>query len=129
MTTLRQTVADHGDHMLLTLAGDLDFAAHTAVEEQVVALVGAGNPVVVDCAGITFLDSMGLRALVAGQREAEAAGVSFTLTAPSPPVLRVLELTGTLEVFAVRQPAPEPAPERAAAEPAAAEPAVGHSES
>ena len=121
MTTLRQTIADHGDHMLLTLAGDLDFAAHAAVEEQVVAFVGAGRPVVVDCAGITFLDSMGLRALVAGQREAEAAGVSFTLTAPSPPVLRVLELTGTLEVFAVGQPAPERA--------AAAEPAVEQSES
>lgn len=110
MNSLRQTVADHGDHMLLTLAGDLDFAAHAAVEEQVVALVGAGHPVVVDCAGITFLDSMGLRALVAGQREAEVAGVSFALTAPSPPVLRVLELTGTLEVFAVRQPGGEQSP-------------------
>lgn len=107
MNSLRQTVADHGDHMLLTLAGDLDFAAHAAVEEQVVALIGAGHPVVVDCAGITFLDSMGLRALVAGQREAEAVGVSFTLTAPSPPVLRVLELTGTVEVFGVQQPAGE----------------------
>jgi anti-anti-sigma factor len=119
MNSLRQTVADHGDHMLLTLAGDLDFAAHAAVEEQLVALVGAGHPVVVDCAGITFLDSMGLRALVAGQREAEAVGVAFRLTAPSPPVLRVLELTGTIEVFAVEQPAEERA---AVGEPAVEQP-------
>ena len=107
MNSLRQTVADHGDHLLLTLVGDLDFAAHAAVEAQVVDLVGAGRAVVVDCAGVTFMDSMGLRALVAGQREAEAAGVSFTLAAPSQPVLRVLDLSGTLEVFGVRQPAAE----------------------
>jgi anti-sigma B factor antagonist len=107
MNSFRHTVTDHGDHTLVTLAGDLDFAAHADLEAQIVALVGAGRPVVVDCAGITFMDSMGLRALVAGLLAAEAAGLGFALAAPSPPVLRVLELSGTLELFSVREPDPE----------------------
>ncbi|MEY9932198.1 anti-anti-sigma factor [Catenulispora sp. GP43] len=107
MNSIRYTVTDHRDHALLTLTGDLDFAAHADLEARVVELVGAGRPVVVDCAGITFMDSMGLRALVAGLLAAEDAGVGFALAAPSPPVLRVLELSGTLERFSVREPDPE----------------------
>ncbi|MEY9886495.1 anti-anti-sigma factor [Catenulispora sp. MAP12-49] len=107
MNSFLHTVTDHGDHALVTLAGDLDFAAHADLEAQVVALVGAGRPVVVDCAGITFMDSMGLRALVAGLLAAEDAGLGFALAAPSAPVLRVLELSGTLERFSVREPDPE----------------------
>jgi anti-anti-sigma factor len=102
MNSFRQTVTDHGEHALLTLVGDLDFAAHADLEAQVVALAEAGRPVVVDCAGITFLDSMGLRALLAGLLAAQKAGQAFILAAPSPPVLRVLELSGTRERFRVR---------------------------
>ncbi|MBS2532644.1 STAS domain-containing protein [Catenulispora sp. NF23] len=108
MNSFHHTVTEHRDHVLLTLVGELDFAAHTDLETRVVALVGAGQPVVVDCAGITFLDSMGLRALVAGLLAAEEAGLGFELAAPSPPVLRVLELSGTLERFTVRESVPEP---------------------
>lgn len=103
MNSFRHTVTDHSDHALLTLTGDLDFAAHADLQSRVVELVGAGRAVVVDCAGITFLDSMGLRALVAGLLAAEDAGQRFELAEPSSPVLRVLELSGTLERFTIRQ--------------------------
>jgi anti-sigma B factor antagonist len=108
MNSFRHTVTDEGDHTLLTLSGDLDFAAHADLEAQLVSLVETGRAVVVDCSGITFLDSMGLRALVAGLVAAEDAGQRFELAAPSPPVLRVLDLSGTLERFHLRQSAPEP---------------------
>lgn len=117
MNTFRQTVADHGDHALLTVVGDLDFAAHAELEAQVVALAEAGRSVVVDCAGITFLDSMGLRALVAGLVAAQEAGLDFALAAPSPPVVRVLELSGTLERFTVRDQLPDRPLERALDQP------------
>ena len=106
MNSFRHTVTDHSDHALLTLAGDLDFAAHADLQDHIVSLVGAGHAVVVDCAGITFLDSMGLRALIAGLLAAEDAGQSFELAAPSAPVLRVLELSGTLNRFPLRDAVP-----------------------
>lgn len=104
MNSFHHTVTDHADHTLVTLVGDLDFAAHADLEVQIVTLVGAGRPIVVDCAGITFMDSMGLRALVAGLLAAEDAGLGFALAAPSAPVRRVLELSGTLERFSLREP-------------------------
>lgn len=103
MDDFRQSVTDHGDHVRLVLAGDVDFAAHAALAARVDSLVEAGTPVVVDCAGVTFLDSMGLRALVAGLRAAQDRGLDFVLADPSPPVLRVLELSGTAGLFPVRR--------------------------
>ena len=109
MNTFGLTVTDHGDHLRLALAGDVDFAAHAALTEQIATLVGAGRPIVVDCAGVTFLDSMGLRALVGGLHAAAAEGLGFELAEGSQPVLRVLELSGTTDLFAIRNPlAPEP---------------------
>ena len=108
MNSFHHTVTEHRDHVLLALAGELDFATHADLEARIVALVEAGHSVVVDCAEITFLDSMGLRALVAGLLAAEDAGLDFELAAPSAPVLRVLELSGTLERFTVREAVPEP---------------------
>ena len=106
MNNFRHTVTEHGDHVLLTLAGDLDFAAHAEVQDRIISLVGSGRAVVVDCAGITFLDSMGLRALAAGLLAAEEAGQTFELAALSQPVFRVLELSGTLERFPIRDSVP-----------------------
>jgi anti-anti-sigma factor len=102
MNTFRQTVTDHGDHTLLTLAGDVDFAAHPVLAARLEALIGDGKAIVVDCAGVAFLDSMGLRALVGGLRAAETEGIGFELADPSPPVLRVLELSGTTGLFKIR---------------------------
>lgn len=125
METFGHTVADHGDHLRLALVGDVDFAAHPALVAHIGSLVQAGRPVVVDCAGVTFLDSMGLRALVEGLYAAQAEGVRFELAEPSVPVLRVLELSGTTELFPIRGTVPEQAgPETTAPEPAAAETAA-----
>jgi anti-anti-sigma factor len=107
MNTFGHTVTDHGDHVRLALTGDVDFAAHAVLAEQIGTLVAGGRAVTVDCAGVTFLDSMGLRALIEGLRAADAEGVGFELARPSQPVLRVMELSGTTELFAIRGLTPE----------------------
>jgi stage II sporulation protein AA (anti-sigma F factor antagonist) len=103
MNSYRHTVTDRGDHVLLTLSGDLDLSAHTALAAQLTTLIAVGHAVVVDCSAVTFLDSMGLNALIEGLRAAEAAELGFELAGPSRPVLRVLELSGTTGLFPVRE--------------------------
>lgn len=107
MNSFRATVTDRGDHVLLTLVGDVDLSANTALTAQLTTLVAVGHAVLVDCSGVTFLDSMGLSALIEGLRAAEAAGLGLELAGPSDPVLRVLELSGTAELFTIREPVPE----------------------
>src|SRR4051794_13064987 len=107
MNTFQQSITDHGGHVLLTVTGEVDFAAYPALAAQIDTLIEGGQAVVVDCAGVTFLDSMGLRALVAGLRAAQARGLGFELAGPSPAVLRVLELSGTAALFPIRDAVPE----------------------
>ncbi|MEY9928700.1 anti-anti-sigma factor [Catenulispora sp. GP43] len=107
MNPFGHTVADHGDHVRLVLVGDVDFAAHPVLVAQLVGLAGSGRAVVVDCAGVTFLDSMGLRALVEGRAAALDAGQTFELADPSVPVRRVIELSGTAELFPLWAPLAE----------------------
>jgi stage II sporulation protein AA (anti-sigma F factor antagonist) len=102
MNSFRHTVTDHGDHVTLALAGDLDFAAHSTLMAQITTLLGVGRAVVIDCEQVTFMDSMGLRALIEGVRLAESRGLGFELCAVSQPVTRVIELSGTAGLFTIR---------------------------
>lgn len=93
------TAERFADHVVFTVAGDVDLAAHTRLQGDIDQSWDASTNLVIDCARITFLDSMGLRVLVHAMQRATAAGRTITLAAPSPPVLRVLELAGVKDLF------------------------------
>jgi anti-anti-sigma factor len=53
----------------------------------------------VDLAGVGFMDSSGIDALIAGYRAAHGAGRRFTVVRPQHSVRRVFEITGVLPMF------------------------------
>ena len=63
------------------------------------ACAASPGRLVIDMAGVTFLGSAGIRALMIAQAGAEADGGQLVLRDPRPLVHRVLELSGLLEVF------------------------------
>jgi anti-anti-sigma factor len=66
------------------------------------AAVTAREPrVIVDLAGLDFIDASGLAALVSGWKHARRAGGDLLLAAPQPRVLRVLAATRLLALFSV----------------------------
>jgi stage II sporulation protein AA (anti-sigma F factor antagonist) len=87
--------------VVLTVAGDVDLAAHTRFEAEVERAWDGSTDLVIDCSQVAFLDSMGLRVLVHSLQRAGENGRGFALAAPSEPVLRVLELAGVRNLFAV----------------------------
>lgn len=101
------TAEKFADHVVLTVAGDVDLAAHTHFQSEIEQAWDGSTNLVVDGSRITFLDSMGLRVLVHALQRATANGRSITLESPSQPVLRVLELAGIKELFPVTGTAPE----------------------
>ncbi|MFI8106144.1 STAS domain-containing protein [Streptomyces sp. NPDC086023] len=77
-------------------AGDLRDALHTLV-------AGAEPPadIVVDLSNSSFCDSSGLNALLDGRLAALERGHTVSLAAPSHQMLRLLDLTGTTDLFPV----------------------------
>jgi anti-anti-sigma factor len=77
------------------LAGELDVNTAPLVADQLTRLVAEGvTSVVVDVANLTFVDSTGLRAILAGREKLQAEGASLVLEGASGVVERVLDMTG-----------------------------------
>lgn len=96
-----------GNLVVLAVGGDVDLAAADGLWDGLREALQPGVRVVADLANVTFLDSTGLRVLVrAEQTSADLDGAEFELAAPSAPVLRVLELSGTEAMFSILESAP-----------------------
>jgi anti-anti-sigma factor len=86
--------------IVLTLEGELDLASAAKLEEELLS-IEAGRPrrVVVDLAGLTFMDSTGMRTLALAQRRSLADNHELVFRRGPHQVQRVFELTGSMETF------------------------------
>ena len=85
------------DGQVVRVRGEIDLAARPALEEAL-SRMKADTPVELDLAGVTFIDSRGL----AGVLEVAKHRAGAKLGAVSPAVERLLELTGTHDLFSGR---------------------------
>lgn len=77
------------------VTGDVDLLSRELLARSLADAVGqAESGVEVDMAGVAFLDSSGMSALLSGRRAAEDAGLTFRIIAAGDLVRRVMELTG-----------------------------------
>ncbi|MCW2840149.1 MAG: anti-anti-sigma factor [Aeromicrobium sp.] len=99
MTELAFTSERLDDATVLSIAGEIDMASADALRDQVAALDVAEGILVLDLAGVGFVDSSGLGALLGVKKQQEAAGGRLVLTRVSPAVARLLEITKLDRVF------------------------------
>lgn len=79
---------------VLVLSGEFDLAGVQAFEADLAKLESAAADVIlVDLAGLEFMDSSGLRALVMADQRAKKAGRRLAIVPGPPPVRRVFEIT------------------------------------
>ena len=86
---------------VVTVSGEVD-SSNCASLQALLASVGgpgSGRQVHVDLAGVSFMDSSGLRALIVGQRLIRDAGGSFRVVAASDSLRRLLDITGLAGPF------------------------------
>ncbi|GGW09510.1 anti-sigma factor antagonist [Streptomyces capoamus] len=95
---------------LVTVTGHVDLHTAHRLADAVQPLVDGGHDMVlVDLSGVTFLDSTGLTCLITAHRTARSTGARLALVAPSPPVLRMLQITGVDQVIPT-YPSPDAVP-------------------
>ena len=84
------------------LTGSLDIATSPSVRAALTETSERGDHrLIVDLTRLEFLDSTGLGALIGGQRRAKEFGGEVRLVAKEGQILRLLRITGLLNVFAV----------------------------
>lgn len=92
---------DGDGHVVVVLCGELDMAAVAGVAAALAAAAAREPRVIVDLAGLRFIDASGLAALVRGRKQARHAGGDLLLAAPRQLVLRVLAMTRLADGFSV----------------------------
>lgn len=107
---LRTRVERRDEVHLIVAEGELDVATARRLTDEVARVSAGGGggggdagggPIVLDLAGVAFMDSSGLRALLDSERTAATAGRPFALSRPSEGVRRVLELVALLDRMTV----------------------------
>jgi len=86
---------------VVALRGELDVVDAASVAAALTAVAVRAPEMIVDLAGLEFIDSSGLAALVLARKQARQAGGDLLLAAPQDQVLRVLAVTRLAGVFSV----------------------------
>jgi anti-sigma B factor antagonist len=88
---------------VVSVVGELDLATAQVFERTLLDVTEAGTgEMILDLTGCSFLDSTGLRALVAARERLEHSDRSRALVVTSPIVMRIFKITGFDEWFEIR---------------------------
>jgi anti-sigma B factor antagonist len=83
----------------LTVCGEIDLASAPQLRDAVLRHLATASSLWLDLEGVTFMDSSGLHALIAGQRRSALLGNPLVIVRVSPAVDRLLQVTGTTPLF------------------------------
>ena len=85
-------------YVLVSVAGEVDYAAVAGLRERLFALAGTGRPLVADLDMVSFIDAAGLGVLAGAARRAAAHGGSLQVVCTSGRTRRPFRLTGLDQV-------------------------------
>ena len=105
---LRIAIVHADGDVTVELGGEVDLACVCELRERLDTATGTSlGDVTINLSDVSFLDSTGLKVLLAAHHQLTATQRCLTVLSPSRPVYRVIELSGLLDVLDVRPPAPE----------------------
>jgi len=90
-----------GGYVVVALRGELDLMNAAAVAAALRVVAAREPRIIVDLAGLEFLDASGVAALSRGRRHARNAGGDLLLAAPQRRVRRLLAIIWEVDGFAV----------------------------
>lgn len=98
------------DRAVLAVRGEVDILTAADLGAIVEAVIGRGHrSVVLDLAGLDFMDASGLGVIAVGAHRLGLSGGALTIRSPSAMVRRILDITGLTAVVRLEQPEPVPA--------------------
>jgi stage II sporulation protein AA (anti-sigma F factor antagonist) len=91
-----------GKLSVVTPSGRLDFGAAASFQSQLEKeLAGGPAGLIIDCAGLDYVSSAGLRVLLLVSRGAKRTGVALLVCSLKPAVKEVFDVSGFSQIIAV----------------------------
>ncbi|MCD9624631.1 STAS domain-containing protein [Rhabdothermincola salaria] len=85
---------------IVAVTGELDMASAPRLRQELVSLASAGRTtIVIDLAGVDFLDSTGLGVVLGALKRVRAAGGDLALARTEPQVAKVFEITRLSDIM------------------------------
>ena len=94
-------IRDEGPVAVVALSGDVDLETSPRLRKALLDCVGARRGVLVDMAGVSYIDSSGVASLVEAFQSARKSKTPFALVSVSPAALRVLQLARLDSIFSI----------------------------
>ncbi|MGH8916487.1 MAG: STAS domain-containing protein [Acidimicrobiia bacterium] len=89
-----------GGNDVVAVRGEVDLA--TAPRLDTALKKFSGQEVFLDLRGVDFMDSAGLKVLISHRHRIETSGGALRVVLGEGPVMRLLELSGVRDTFAIR---------------------------
>ena len=90
------------DKFLVVLEGELDTAAAAEVEKTLQPLYATnGKDVIIDCEGLEYIASSGLRILISILKGAKSGGSRVVINGMNDDIKTVFKLTGFINLFEI----------------------------
>lgn len=100
---MQHQVREERGSLIVSLTGEVDLDNSPKARHVLLDSVGRGRKVLVDLAGVTYMDSSGVASLVEAFQRAKKNGTDFALVLVNPAVLRVLKLARLDKVFTIHE--------------------------
>jgi anti-sigma B factor antagonist len=84
----------HGDTVIVAASGEIDLSSADRLQAQLRDLLSSFSRVVLDLRRVVFIDSTGLRCMLAVDKASRETGVEFLLVPGPREVQRLFRLTG-----------------------------------
>ncbi|MEH1123909.1 STAS domain-containing protein [Micromonospora sp. CPCC 206061] len=98
--SLTVSTEQRGDVVVVAVGGELDMATAPQLQNQISDLLDKGRSrLVFDLSELSFCDSTGLSVFVRAKNSCDEAGGQVRIAAPQRGVLRILEVSGLVEVL------------------------------
>lgn len=95
-------VEQSGAAVVLAPIGRVDSSTAKAFEERMLGAAKSADPrIVVDCAGLDYISSAGLRVVLMGAKTAKASGGKLVLCNMSGDIRRIFDLSGFATIMAI----------------------------
>ena len=94
------SIDEHAEaYSVISIRGEVDLHTAPKVQYAIERAAGSDGAVVLDMAGVAFMDSTALSALMRSKNSLQEQGIPLRLAAPSKAVDRIFSVTGFRDYF------------------------------